>query len=186
MAHYFDKGRVVQIILGLLFIYCLITLPLKLYFTKIISMNTNIASFPLETESSATPENVSQKRLFTILLWTDYFAITNWGLSALGKTPFEFCPSSGDGLRRFDTCTVTTDKTRILEADVVVFHCRNVINKVKELLKNRLPRHIFVMMCMESPVHANRLFKVADRIGECGLNCVIRTQFKLHSNCQFG
>ena len=133
----------------------------------ILSTETNVTTFisvgnkhaNLGAYTQLKPWNHSMKHPFVILFWTKYFR-KNW---PSGWTQIKQC-SAGLDSHHNRACVVTHNKTRLPEADAVVFHCRAAVEHVTQLLANRLWHQIFIFACMESPENTG-ILTVMDRIG---------------------
>ncbi|CAF3419354.1 unnamed protein product [Rotaria socialis] len=88
-----------------------------------------------------------------ILMGNGFFGDGSWGLNTKTGTSTELskmkqlsCPYLGD------YCDITTDKNRFSEADAVIYHMRDKIDR-KKAEKNRRPHQRFVFALWESPPH---------------------------------
>ncbi|XP_067120166.1 alpha-(1,3)-fucosyltransferase C-like [Centruroides vittatus] len=79
-----------------------------------------------------------------ILLWTPFFGIRDYMPVGEGALSHSGCPES--------RCEVTTDRTRLLHSEAIVFHCRDV--SVVDLPLHRKPEQKWIYYCLEAPPHS--------------------------------
>ncbi|UJR27299.1 hypothetical protein I4U23_008594 [Adineta vaga] len=90
-----------------------------------------------------------------ILLGNGFFEDPTWGMTASGKSQKDLmtglsCPYLAN------YCDITSDKTFFSDADAVVYHARDPIDR-EEAKKNRHQRQRFVFALWESPAHTDSL-----------------------------
>ena len=117
-----------------------------------IENNKEPTKEPFEGNGSASLVEMStkseNKKEVLLMLWTPFLGDPNWRLGKiLGKTPFDRkkCPDKN--------CIVTTDKSQVEFADIVLFHCRD-----KERFfwpKVRTSKQAYAGYCWEAPTNSN-------------------------------
>lgn len=92
--------------------------------------------------SSANTCSLKKENSKLILLWTPFFDYWNY----LPQANFDQCS-------RCRNCLITTDKSKLLESDAVIFHARDM--DVTRLPPFRLPNQRWVFYCLESPPYSD-------------------------------
>lgn len=114
--------------------------------TKYIYLNKSTSITSTSTSTTVRPStdtcSLTMKDSKLILLWTSFFEYWNY----LPKENFNQCS-------RCKNCEVTTDKSKLLESDAVIFHARDM--SVTDMPPFRLPHQRWIFYCLESPPYSD-------------------------------
>lgn len=114
--------------------------------TKYIYLNKSTSVTSTSTSTTIRPStdtcSLTMKDSKLILLWTPFFEYWNY----LPKEHFSQCS-------RCKNCEVTTDRSKLLESDAVIFHARDM--SITDMPPFRLPHQRWIFYCLESPPYSD-------------------------------
>ncbi|ELU01962.1 hypothetical protein CAPTEDRAFT_143979 [Capitella teleta] len=108
----------------------------------------HLAGLPTINVTTPQPKSLGSHKPFLLLLWTRFLANKpKWFDSPTGVSLMEKCYYKG--VHTDQNCEYTTDRTRLLEADAVLFRAR-LLSK-KDLPRKRLPHQKYIVFENEPP-----------------------------------
>lgn len=115
--------------------------------TRLLNVSTALTTTTTSSTTTAAPPPTdtcqpSMKDPKLILLWTSFFDYWDY----LPREHFKKCT-------RCRNCRVTTDRSKLLESDAVIFHARDM--SVIDMPPVRLPQQRWVFYCLESPPYSD-------------------------------